>query len=390
MHRLAALSWFALGALVRRAGRALASGLALALVTAAVSSALFLTDALRAEALHELAAAPDLTVTRLHGGRPATLAASDTSTVAAIPGVTAAHPRVWGYIYLDGAAANLTVVGTDALADAMDLRTIVRGRPFSPGVRGWVVLGQGLAALLGATPGDGVELAAPGVAPVALRVTAVFVSTVAVRTADVALCDVRDARAVLGLADGEATDLAVHLAAPEEAPVVARKITEALPGTVVTDRAALGRAYALTYGRRGGLLVVALLPALLALLVLAWDRASGLGAAERREVAALRCAGWTARDVLTARMLESTAVAVTATLVGTLAAYEYVFALGAPGLRDALLGWSTLYPRLELTPVVTAGQLVSLVALVAGPYVAASVIPAWQAATLDPADALRA
>jgi ABC-type lipoprotein release transport system permease subunit len=66
-----------------------------------------------------------------------------------------------------------------------------------------------------------------------------------------------------------------------------------------------------------------------------------------------------------------------------------VFGLGAPGLREVLAGWATLYPSLTLTPRVNLGQLLGLQALVAGPYVALAVVPAWRASTLDPMEALR-
>jgi ABC-type antimicrobial peptide transport system permease subunit len=69
--------------------------------------------------------------------------------------------------------------------------------------------------------------------------------------------------------------------------------------------------------------------------------------------------------------------------------FAWVFALGAPGLREVLAGWATLYPALRLTPQVTLGQLLGMQALVAGPFVALSVAPAWRAATLDPMEAMR-
>jgi len=42
--------------------------------------------------------------------------------------------------------------------------------------------------------------------------------------------------------------------------------------------------------------------------------------------------------------------------LGLLLGYAWVFWLGAPGLRPALVGWSVLYPRAALTPVVDFGR----------------------------------
>ncbi|HVJ93318.1 MAG TPA: FtsX-like permease family protein, partial [Labilithrix sp.] len=192
-----------------------------------------------------------------------------------------------------------------------------------------------------------------------------------------------------GLPDGDATDIAVTVANPAETRVVARTILDRIPGARVIERDLLERVYHLAYGRRAGLVLGASIPALLALFVLAWDRASGIGADERREIAILKAVGWSTADVLWAKLFESILVGAAATALGLLLGYLWVFWLGAPGLRPALVGWSVLYPRASLTPVVDVAQLLGISLAVLGPFVLLSVVPAWRAATTDPLDAMR-
>jgi ABC-type antimicrobial peptide transport system permease subunit len=123
--------------------------------------------------------------------------------------------------------------------------------------------------------------------------------------------------------------------------------------------------------------------------VLAWDRATGLSAEERREVGVLKTVGWSTRDVIAARMTEAVLVATIAAFAGGLGAYVYVFVFRAPGMLDALLGWSSLYPTFTLAPGTDATSLATIVACTVAPYIAAAAIPAWRAATLDPAEAMR-
>jgi len=132
-----------------------------------------------------------------------------------------------------------------------------------------------------------------------------------------------------------------------------------------------------------------LMPALIAFLVLAWDRLTGVGAGERREIGVLKAVGWQMNDLLMARLWENTVIAVGGAGIGILGAYLYVFLGGGPGLADVLLGWSSLYPALRLAPAVDAAQLLALVCLVGVPFVAASLVPAWQAAMRDPLNLLR-
>jgi ABC-type lipoprotein release transport system permease subunit len=252
-----------------------------------------------------------------------------------------------------------------------------------------VVLGEGLSRALGLREQDELALRAPGAASVTLHVIGTFRRAAALLTADVAMMDERDARAVLGLRADEATDLAVALTNQDESAVVAHKISDALPGARVVERASLRRAYDLTYGTRGGLVALALLPALLALLVLSWDRATGLSAEERREVGVLKAVGWATGDVVAARMCEAAIVAALAGALGALGAYAYVFVAGAPGLLRALLGWSSLYPEFHLAPAADGTSVLVIAAFSVAPYLVAAAVPAWRAATLDPADAMR-
>ena len=151
----------------------------------------------------------------------------------------------------------------------------------------------------------------------------------------------------------------------------------------------MGRVYTLGYGRRAGLVLAASIPAILALLILAWDRASGLGPDEKREVAILKAVGFATRDVLGVKMLEALLVGALGTAIGLVLAYAWVFVLGAPGLRPALVGWSVLYPEAPLTPMVDVAQLLAIALAVLAPFVGLSIVPAWRAAVIDPMEAMR-
>jgi len=385
---MTALAAFALASLRRRAGKAFALGFGLALTVMLVAAVIFLTDALRAESARAERAMPDVVVQRLIGGRPTVVAVSDVSSLRDIDGVTDVRPRVWGYLFLPALQGNVTIVGVRADAPRLDEhRVLGRGRDLSPGKHEMLV-GDSLAQSLGLREGDTLGLPTARPTP-ALRVAGTFRSDLDLYAADVVLCDDDDARALLGLDATQATDFALTVANPAERRVVADTALARLPGSRVLDKESLGRVYDLAYGRRGGLVLAAAIPALLALVLLAWDRASGLSPEERREIAVLKAVGFRTGDVLWARMFESFAVAAVATAVGLLLAYAWVFWVGAPGLRPVLVGWSVLYPEAALTPEVDVAQLLGIALTVVAPFVGLSIVPAWRAATLDPMEAMR-
>jgi ABC-type lipoprotein release transport system permease subunit len=361
----------------------------LAFAVALVSAVLFLTESLRAEAERAHGAEPDIVVQKLVGGRPATILRSEREKLTGIPSVREVTPRVWGYMFLPSLQGNVTIMASppgQALTVANGV--LHSGRDLVPGAHE-MVAGVGLAHFFGMLPGD--ELRFPRTTPglPALKLAGTLSSALDLWTADVVLCDETDARALLGVPDGEATDIAVTLANPAESRIVARTIAERLPGVRIIERDLLQRVYHLTYGRRAGLVLAASIPAILALLVLAWDRASGASFEERREIAVLKAVGWSMSDVLSAKLLETTVVGGMATALGLVMGYGWIFWLGAPGLRAALVGWSVLYPQAALTPMVDLAQLLGVALSVLGPFVLVSIVPAWRAATADPLESMR-
>lgn len=380
----------ALGALARRKARSIALGGGLAFAVALVAAVLFLTESLRAEAEQARAAQSDIVVQKLVGGRPTTIAAAERTKIEGIPSVRDVAPRVWGYIFLPALQGNVTIVSSPRGAPAVSVSNgvLATGRDLVPGQHE-MIAGVDLAHFLGMLPGD--ELGLPSADPRAhaMKLVGTFRSTFDLWTSDVILCDEDDARALLGIPEGDATDIAVTLSNPAEARIVARTIVERLPGARVIERDLLARVHYLAYGRRAGLVLGATIPAILALLVLAWDRVSGLGADERREIAILKAVGWSTADVLWAKLFESILVGACATALGLLLGYAWVFWLGAPGLRPALVGWSVMYPRSSLTPSVDIAQLLGITIAVLGPFVLLSVVPAWRAATADPLESMR-
>jgi lipoprotein-releasing system permease protein len=383
---------YALAAIARRRAKAIALGGGLAFAVALVSAVLFLTDALRAEAERARAAIPDVVVQRLLGGRPSILSLSDVARIEEppIPSLRAVRPRVWGYLFMPELQGNVTLIGVRADAASLDgvEGVIAEGRDLAHGAHE-MIAGQNLSRYLGLHMSDELGLPSPNPKALPLKLVGTFASSIDLYVADVILCDEADARAILALPDGAATDLALDVTNPAEARVIARTVLSRLPGTRVVERELLGRVYTLAYGRRAGIVLAAAIPALLALLVLAWDRASGLGPDERKEIAILKAIGWSNADVLWAKLYESLLVGAIATGAGLALGYAWVFPLGAPGLRAAIAGWSVLYPEAPLTPTVDLTQLIAIALSVLAPFAALSIVPAWRAASIDPMESMR-
>jgi len=136
-------------------------------------------------------------------------------------------------------------------------------------------------------------------------------------------------------------------------------------------------------------MLVILSGGLMAFAILAWDKASGLSAEERREIGILKAIGWETSDVILMKFWEGTALSLSSFFVGVLLGYIHVFFLSGALFEPVLKGWSVLYPKYKLVPFISAYQLVTLFFLTVVPYTVATIVPSWRAATIDPDAVMR-
>ncbi len=362
-----------LASLLRRQRKNSALFLAYTLVVFLLASVLFMVQALKREARAVLSGAPELVVQRLVAGRHDLIPESAAEKLRGIPGVRDVKARLWGYYYDPVSGANYTVVAAE------------EGRLAT----GSLAVGEGVARVRLAFPGDTIEFRAADGTLLELEVAELVSDRSSLITSDLVLVTTEDFRRLFGTPEGSATDLILRVANTRELPTIALKVAEALPDTRQVTRDDLLRTYDAVFDWRGGLLVVILAGSLLAFVIFAWDKASGLSAEERREIGILKAVGWETSDVLLMKSWEGLVISLSAFFAGSLLAYVHVFFTSAALFAPVLKGWAVLYPSFRLVPYVDAAQLAALFFLTVVPYTAATVVPSWRAASVDPDAVMR-
>ncbi|MBQ0960136.1 ABC transporter permease [Ideonella sp. 4Y11] len=376
-HRQRGLLEHALASMSRHRAKNVGVGLVHTVLVAALASVMWLTTALRHEAEHALAAAPEVVVQGLQMGRHALSSAADLEALRGIRGVQRVQGRLWGYLYDTSTAATYTLqVPADEAAALMP----------APGE---ALVGEGVARLRRLQTGGRLYLVAPSGEFLNLRVRSVLDPASAGFSSDLVLLNETDFRRFFRLPADVYTDLSLSVRNPKEVPKVAEKAGLALRSHRVITREDLLRSYQHLFSWREGLLLALGAAALLAFAILAFDKASGLSAAERHEIGVLKALGWDTRDILHWKLWEAGVVAGSALVLGSLLAYAHVFVLGAPLLRPVLQGWSVLFPRADWVPVIDGLQWATLAMLAVLPYLAAIVWPVWRTAAADPDEVLR-
>jgi cell division protein FtsX len=375
---------YALSSLWRRKYKNLAIILVYSVTIAILASILFLTHALKTEAALLLTDAPELIVQRLSAGRHDLIPVDYGASISKIPGVAEVRPRFWGYYYDALTEANYTLQGGNPDNSELEL---LEGR--LPEAAGECAVGAGVAGVRRIGLGDDLILIDSRNIGTIFEVTGVFNSRSSLLTNDLVILSAEDLIDFFGYSAGLATDLSVRVNNPMEITTVAEKIKHQLHDTRPISRIEILRTYAAVFNWRSGMMLSVFAAALVAFCILAWDKATGISAEEKREIGILKAVGWETSDILEVKFWEGLAVSLTSLLLGLLAAYIHVFFFGATILSPVIKGWSVLFPNFQLIPFIDTYQLLVIGFLTVPPYIVSTLIPSWKAAITDPETAMK-
>ncbi len=378
---------FALVGLWRQKWRHGLTLLVYASVVFILASVLMMTGALKHEAALVLAGAPELTVQKVSAGRHDWVPLSHAKAIESLRGVGTVWPRFWGYYYDPPSGATFTLMGLDQLP--LTGTQLLHGHGYAADVPWACVIGQGVAESRLLEPDDILPVKGADGRLYPLRVTDVFSGASALLTHDFVVLPIDAWRRVFQVPPEVATDLAVQVPNASEVDMVTRKILERLPDVRVISRQSILQTYSAVFDWRGSLVMLALSGALAAFGIFACDRATGLGAEERRNLGILKAVGWNVSDVLRLKVWEGLSLSLAAFLTGVLAAHLHVFHFGGRVLAPLLKGWSVLFPEFQLQPHGELFQVLIVFMLSVVPYVLVTLVPAWTAAVTDPDQIMR-
>jgi ABC-type lipoprotein release transport system permease subunit len=365
---------FTLSALARRKTRNVGLLVAYTLLVFVLASLTLFSNALRSEAAYVLAGSPEVILQRMVAGRHDLVPPGYLERIGRMRGVQKIEGRLWGYYYDPVVNANYTFMA----------------RPAAEVADGRIMVGATLARERGLVPGNTISFRSYSGKLFSFEVAAVLSPDSELLSADLVLVSEGDFRRFFEYPAGHYTDIALSVANPLEVRNIAAKLAAALPDSRPILREEVLRTYQSVFDWREGIVLTVLAGAILAFAILAWEKASGLSAEERREIGILKAIGWETGDVIRMKLWEGLLISLTAFLAGFVAAYVHVFHFGAAVFAPVLKGWAVLYPRFALVPAVDGLQVATLFFFTVVPYTAAVLVPIWRAATTDPDTVMRA
>ncbi|WOE70801.1 FtsX-like permease family protein [Hydrogenimonas thermophila] len=383
---------FALNSLTRRSSKNLFIFIIFTFLIFILSSIFMITNALKTEMFVTLKSLPDITVQRIIAGRQTEIDVERCEEIAKLFGVTDVIPRVWGYYYIPNLGVNFSIVGVESFSKQYkkELQTVVD--KFSDKLVGGdnMVVGKGvLRELKKIFFNDYFYFVKPDGSLKKVKIAGVFKPSTSLESNDIIIMDSELVREIFEMDETKATDIVVNVANHDEVPTIAKKIREIYPDSRVITKDDLKTSYTNVFNYKSGLFLALFIVSIFTFFIIIYDKASGLSSEERREIGILKAIGWKIDDILKVKLLEALIISGLAYLLAVTLAVGYVFGLQAPLLRELFMGYSVLKPPFDLPFVIDGGVLALIFFTTIPIYTAATIIPAWRAATLDADEAIR-
>jgi ABC-type lipoprotein release transport system permease subunit len=410
MKRFRNLVNYALNCIQRYKLRTIVILICLGVAASTFSAVAFMSDGLIKEGALSLKYAPDLTIQGISAGRQTLISTNYVNYILAdVSGVTGISERIWGYgnvgntlIVIVGidlgnsATVNQTraLVGSNFKINQAAAYPLEAGQFLDAASNDSIVIGKGVAELFGASVGTELSILTEYNQIKQYTVVGIFNSESSIYSADMILMNLNEARDFFNIPSDKVTDLMVYVNPVDPATktslvnLVARQISE-LPSCRVVTKNVLLDAQEKTYGDRSGFFSIVWYVILIAVAIIAFNQTVVVGHESKFEVGLLKSLGFSTSDVIQVRLVESLVLGTLAAVIGLTVGILFDSLLGAPVLKDFMLGWANLYPSFPVPVYISAQTVLFTFAVTIVPLLFATVIPSWLNATVDPDIAMR-
>ena len=366
--------------LIRRPFESILLASALSLVIIVAASSLMLSQGISKTAEELLAFGPSIVVRRVASGHWVPVPVDEAvKSAISVTGVISAKSRIWGLI--NGPEGPVTVMGIPVSDDNI---FGIHPEPVKFPGEGEALIGAGVLTTF---PKEGIDselFLSNGRRKLNVKVIGVLPAEDSMAVHDFVLLHEKDARYILELEHGYASDLAIKVFHDQESYAILPELAAAFPWPVsLTVKNDTLKIYTASAGRRAGLVYLALIPSLPALaLIVAASFKSIKG--RMYEAGLLKAMGWTTRNIVGFFMCRSILIAIPACSLGMAISYALVYFPGISWPGYLFFGWESSAAGLYLNPAGSMQILLQVAAGVLLPYLAANLWPAIETATADP------
>ena len=358
-----------------------------------LSSVIFITNSLKAEYKGISQDLPDILVQRYYGGKAHFIDEKMVDEFLLMPSVSSVQPRIWGQYHFERESVYLTLFGVQSYQKHFDKSIDEIATNLDELDGDFMVASKRVYEFLQKYFRAHDLVLVPFFTPngdlISLKKGGVFKSQNSLLNNDIILLSEENARKILGVPNGQFSDILLEISNKAEVDFLADKIRRYHQDLRVITKSEMLRKYENLYDFKSGWFLALLLTSVLAFAIILYDKASGLRSEEKREIAILKALGWDISDIIKFKLIESVILSVLTFFIALNLAIFFVYFLKAPILSEVFSGFSNLKLDFDLIFVFDFKLVVLLFLLSVPLYVAVSIIPAYKASVRDIGEVLR-
>ena len=363
------------------------------LIVALFSSVMLLSHAIQSEIDLTLAGQPDFIAQKIRSGKAVDTPVEWAEEFSEIRGVKVALPRVFGQYFYEPNGHYFTIVGIDLFdtqtTDA--LQKLVEGLDVKAFMsQNNMIIGSGVKRFLDQYHYfDHYEFRPPHGNREKVVIFDTFPEESDIVSNDMIIMEIDLAKQILGIDEEMSTDVILYVPNELERDNVMVKMILMHYDIRVIQKNEIEKAYTNLFNYKGGVFLLLYMIVLVTFVLILYQRYSMISSADKKEIGILRAVGWSIKDVIKLKVMESFLVALFAFGFGVFLAYLYVFMFNAPLLGSVFFGYSNLSADIKLGRTIDFGVLSMLFLFFIVPFIAAVLVPVWKIAVVDPVEAMK-
>ncbi len=359
-----------------------------------ISSVFFTSYSLNYTLKQLLEAEPDFVLQKVIADRVVPMHSAVGDELIEIAGITKVTPRIYGRYFLRGLNKSVLLLGVDffdeqshqgieeiiSKTDLNHFFSTPNAMIVGSSVHQWMLQQKQMKQIKFFTPkGECITLNQAALLPSQLN----FLS------ADVILTTLENARKILGLKKREVIDFTFNVPNKLEWEWVGLKVASLDYDLRIIDKKMSDKAYEELYDFKGGIFLVLLMITILTFMMILYNKYTHVYTSQRRYIGILRASGWSIKNVLLLNFIEASLLIVITYLIGTTAAYYYLFNTESPLSVAIFMGSWNFDNSITLPNVVDPFTLISIFLIYALPYLCAVLVPVWSLSSRNPVEVLR-
>lgn len=357
-----------------------------------LATTLFTSTSLKHTLFNQLNNQADFVVQKVRGGNRVDAPLSWQDKLTEIYGVSKVTPRVYGRYYFEDKKEYALIFGIDFLDEQAnkELASIIKETKLDNFLESNnMIVSKSIKEYLSSHfYNDNYNFLTPSGKFIKVNIYKTLTKDSSLYSNNIIIMPIDLAKSILGVEEDFVSDFTLNVANDDEQDNIYSKISSLYYDISVTTKKDVKKAYENLYNYKGGFFLLLFILTLATFLLLLYYRYSIMFYTQKRAIGIYRAIGWSIKDIIKLKFLESSLIAIFSFIIGATLAYIYTFIFNAPIIKDIFLGSSNLPNSVNLEAVIDFSTLGVIFILFVLPFIAATIVPVWKIATTNPKEAM--